>query len=832
MKVKVAALGILLICIILAAPAQATIQNPILSSGDTRAYINYLETFYRTVVQTSIGSSLWSGYYTFPIYDETGGDYFNYWIDDHGKILLAGNELGDQSLRNRASTFLMQGMYPQGFFPGRMVNSSLYRDVSTGSLINVDYFVTNRMIGLVNGSAVEGTKVFERAVTIGSIWDSKTATKVTPLDLKSPFVADIAPTELYIGNDTTHLRKVGLGGTQPSTQTLELIETIGSFPLAERSNLTVRRTINVVDPLAQITGVQLLVDTILTKWRPYAAVEIQVRNGWSSNVVFGNFTWAMASNDHYSSYIPYFFWLRKADGIMSGPTLLYRGVNATLWSSGSQPRSILFTGFQTPEFAVKGYKLQMGSGPDLTRIRYTWDFGHSVQFTVAGNLAVIAPDGYSTKKTFLVNPMEKTPWGEASAILALDDLTIPDGWTLSIPGSWGIVVLALAQYAKLTGNSEILARAKQLWNFYYADASQRLTPTWIPENPKHRPIIYYRSLYTHTLTGLLLDSSNSTYRTWAESVIQKAIIEEQDKNPGSANYGGLPFGLEEDGWAYALLLKMFQVTGNRNHQTIAHEILNAITANLGYTADTLGSWPPQPASCTAHLPSVITLNPDGSCSAVYSNHPQYIFRASEMLYGFILGSTFEGTDSPLLYDKPIMLATVTNLWKMSVDQGSGKMSVNTRYADDLTGQANSETQPLGMLALAIWKQQMWNRTIGVYAEKITGATVTSLVYETTGGNLTVSLKGPNSGSASAKFYYRDGAPSVEFTQGSGSGVYDSNTKMFTVSVTLNASGIAVFKIAHPTQPTGPDIAIIAVTVGAASAVVVGVIVVARKRVKG
>jgi len=202
-----------------------------------------------------------------------------------------------------------------------------------------------------------------------------------------------------------------------------------------------------------------------------------------------------------------------------------------------------------------------------------------------------------------------------------------------------------------------------------------------------------------------------------------------------------------------------------------------------------------------------------------------------MLYGFILGSIFEGTDSPLLYDKPIMLATVTNLWKMSVDQGSGKISVNTRYPSDLTGQANSETQPLGMLALAIWKQQMWNRTVGVYVEKITGATVTSLVYETTGGNLTVNLKGPNSGSATAVFYYRDGAPSVEFSQGSGSGSYNPTTKMYTVSVILNASGVAIFKIKHPTQPTGPDIAIIAAITGGVSAVVVGIIIVARKRVK-
>jgi hypothetical protein len=429
--------------------------------------------------------------------------------------------------------------------------------------------------------------------------------------------------------------------------------------------------------------------------------------------------------------------------------------------------------------------------------------------------------------------MDKTPWGEASTILSMSDLAIPDGWTTAMPGSWGLAILALVQYAKITGNSEILAQAKQLWDFYYADASARLAPTWIPENPKHRPIIYYRSLYSHALAGLMLDASNSTYKTWAENVIQKAFIEEQDLNPASANYGGLPFGLEEDGWAYALLLKLFQITGTRRYQTLAHQIFSAIEANLGYTTDTKSTWPPQPASCTAHLPSVMTLNPDGSCSSVYANHPQYVFRSSEMLYGFILGSTFEGTDSPLLYDSPIMLAAVTNLWKMTEDQGSGKLSVNTRYnyPDDTTGQSNSETQPLGMLALAIWKQQMWNRTIGVYVEKVTGATVTSLVYETIGGNLTVGLKGPNSESATAKFYYRDGAPSVEFTQGSGSGVYDANTKMYTVSVTLNSSGVAVFKIRHPTQPTGPNIAIIAAVTGGVSAVVVGIVIVARKRVK-
>ena len=827
MKLKI--LALLLVISLLIVPAQATIQNPISSADSTKAYTKYLETFYRSVTQTYLSRTLWSGYQTFPIYDETGGDYFNYWIDDHGKILLAANTLGDQSLRNRASTFLMQSYYPEGpFFPGRMVNSSVYRDVAPGPITNVDYYATNRLVAVINASAVEGSKVYERAVTIGSVWDNKTATKVAPLDIKSPFVVDIAPVELWFGNDSTHLRRVGFGGTHPSTQTLELIETIGPFGLlAERSNLTVRRTINVVDPLAQITGVQLITDTIITKWRPYATIQMKVVNGWTNPIIVQNVTLGLCSNDHYSPYIPYFWWLKKADGSVTGPTLLYRGVNATLWNGlGSRPVSNLFTGFQTPEFAVKGYKVTILS-PALSKIFYTLDYGHSIQYTF-NRTETVPATGSGSVEQILLNPMEKTPWGYADKALALNDLNIPDGWTLSMPGSWGPTLYALAEYAVLTGNSEVLDRAEDFWNFYYDDVSQRLAPTWIPENPKHRPVVYYRSLYPHALTGLILDPSNSTYLLWAQNVTQKAIFEEQDLNPGSANYGGLPLGLEEDGWAYALLMKLYQITGQRNYQTVAYQIRNAITANLGWTTD--ATWPPQPASATAHLPSVITLNPDGSASSVYSNHPQNIFRSSEMTYGFILGSTFEGTDSPLMYDSPLLLGTVTNLWKMTVDQGSGKLSVNVRYPDDVTGQSNSETQPLGMLALAIWKQAMYNRTVGVYVEKVGSATLRNLVYQTTGGNLTVTLKGVDSGSATAILYYRDGAPTVIFSSGSGSGVYDGATKLYTVSATLNSTGFAVFKVVHPTQPTGPDIAIIAAAGGVAS-IIAAVIYVTRKKVK-
>ena len=832
---KRALIIILLLGLALIPSVHAPIQNPILSNGDTQSYIAYLNTLKNTVTQTHISTSLWTGYRAFPILDTTGGDYYNYWADDQGKILFAANELQDLTLRSTASDFIMRNHLdvPQGsFLVGRHVDSRLYRSVPTGSILDVNYYATNFMIAVVNGSALEGTRVYERAVTLGPVWANKTGSTQTPLDINSPFTVDIAPTEVWFGNDTSHLRRVGIGGSSPSTTlALTLIENIPTQGIAaERANYTIRRVVTLIDPLGLISGVTLTVDTTITLWRPYATISMYVTNGSGGNIVVSNMTLAFASNDHYIPYVPYFYWQKLADGSVTSPNpvLLYRGVNVTLWSSGSQPVSTLFTGFQTPEFADKGYEVSM-LNTQLSKIRYTYDFGHSLQYTVNAENQIVADSASSSSAIFLATPMDKTDWSSAPAILNQNDLVIPDGWTLAMPGSWGLILLALAQYGQLTHDQQILTRAKALWNFYKNDVDYRLAPTWIPENPSHAPVLYFRSAYTFALAGLILDSSNSTYLTEAENMAQVTVLQKLDVNPASANYGGLPYALEENGWAYALLLKLYFVTGQRSYQTAAHGILSAIKTNQGFTADTKTSWPNTVSSCTQFLPSVYVANTDGSCSSAFSNHPQNVFRASEMTYGFILGSTFEGTGSLFLYNNTAVLSAVSNIWKMSYSQSVG-IAIDARYASDLTGQSNTETQPVGMLGLAIWKQLTFNHTVGVYVEKVTGATLTGLTYNTNGGNMTITLQGPSSGgSATVKVYSRDVQPTVAFITGSGTPSWSA--PFLTVTVTLTGSGAGKFIIINPNNPVGPNLPLIIGAVGAVSAVVVGVIYVTRKKVQ-
>ena len=831
-------------------PAVAS-PNPAFSTGDAQAYVTYMQSLFRTVIRPDTSIVIERGYQTYPIYDVAGGDYFNYWTDDHGKILLAGALLDDsttmlQAFRevSQASIQTSQGAY----LASRITNSSLYSATALGNTTAPNnYYITNRIVAFANASNTESpqTKVFEKAVSVASVWDSQVNTLDSNLK-NGPFVTSISPMQIYWTNSSsgTFMRNTIFG--PQTSQTVKIFNYPGNPLQFGLPYYRIQRLVSVNDSLGLIPlgNVKLEVNVTFTPWRPYGAITMRLVNNWSQNIYVSNVTLAFGSTDSFLDYVPWLYYQYRADGSTNGPIMVRRGINQTLWDgSGPSVSKMLLSGFRTPEFA-KGWLASVQSTQyGLAAVKWTAYMAHSVGLVVKGSLInAIPPSGFSP---FLITanfmPQDKTDYYMASSLFGINENALPDGVVPTLAASWGLVTLGVVEYYLATGDVQALTLAKQLWSYQYNDAKQRLAPTWVPENPEHYPSVYFRALYPHALAGLLLDSTNSTYKGWAQNVTQVAIYKHLDLNVGSPNYGGFAFGLdmEENAWAYALLMKQYQLYSDTKARDVAHGLRDAIKANTGYTDQAVcTSWPQGSSSYNQFLPSVYQVdrlwNP-----YTWANHPQSVFRPSEMLIGLILGAEYEGSASQLIYDKAISLATVSMLWKMQTPLNSG-FAVDVRYWD-LSCNSNSETQPDGMVALALWKASMWNLTQTVYLNRVYKASVSSLVYSTTDGTLTVGLTSiPSATGANISLYYpysyRNGTwPTlrVDFSNSTtitdAVTLYSQTTKMLNLRLSFPVSGVLTITIRQSQQPTGSNLALIAVGVGAVSAIVAGVIIVSRSK---
>jgi hypothetical protein len=849
---RIALPGVIIILTLLLATLQVShvVSNPAFSTGDTKAFITYLNSLYRTVIRPDASSVIVRGYQTYPVYNVTGGDYFNYWTDDHGKILLAGALLDDPTMMLQAFREVSQASIRTGqgaYLASRIANSSFYSLTTLGNTTAPNnYYITNRMVAFANASNTESpqTDVFEKAVAVASIWDSRVNTLNS--NLKSgPFVASIAPLEIYWGNDTTHIRRTTFAQITPEKVTI--FNSLGNPSKFILPYYRIQRLVSVNDTLGVIPlgNVKLEVNVTFVPWRPYGVVTMRVINNWSQSIRVGNVTLAFASADSFLDYVPWFYYQYHANGVIDGPIIVRRGINQTLWNgSGSPIQKVLFSGFATPEFA-KGWLANVQSAQyGLDKIIWTTCMAHSVGFIVDGSLSTAIPAGSNTLNLISANfiPQDKIDYYMAPSLFSIDENSLPDGMVWSLAASWGIVTLGVVEYYLATGDRDALTLAEQLWSYQYNDAKQRLAPTWIPENPEHFPSVYFRALYAQALAGLLLDSNNATYKGWAENVTEIAIYQQLDLNLGSPSYGGFAYGLdtEENAWAYALLMKEFQLYSDRSAQTRGHSLRDVIKSNIGFTDQSVcTSWPLGSSSYNQFLPSVYLVDRLGN-PYTWANHPQSVFRPSEMLIGLILGAEYEGSDGASLYDMPVNLATVSMLWKMQTPLNSG-FAVDARYWDPSCN-SNSETQPDGMLALALWKARMWNLTQQVYLNRIYKTSLTSISYSKSNGDLRLTLQSTASATgANITLYYpnsyQDGThPTLGVWFSNGTNIanavayYSTTSKMLSLRLTFPTSGSLTIEISQTQQPVGPPLAIIA-GVGAVVAVAAGVIHAARKQMQ-
>jgi len=105
-------------------------------------YLTYLESLY---------NEEFGGFRCYP--DPTHGDYFNYWIDDAGKLLIALVEGWDYDYVSKAVDFLASNMYGN-YFVQRVVDSRIFYEGDAGS----DYYFTNRIVGVGNATKEWGER--------------------------------------------------------------------------------------------------------------------------------------------------------------------------------------------------------------------------------------------------------------------------------------------------------------------------------------------------------------------------------------------------------------------------------------------------------------------------------------------------------------------------------------------------------------------------------------------------------------------------------------------------------------------------------------------------
>lgn len=844
--------------------AQAA-ANPAFSTGDTQAFLNYLKSFYQTVYRPDTGAVILKGYRCNPVYNITGGDYFNYWTDDHGKILLVASLLGDMDVASRAYAFIKQNSIetPSGrYLFGRIANSSLYSSSPIGESATPaenNYYLTNRILAFINASDWQSpkTNVFEKALSVANVWDA--LSNNVPPDLNAgPFVVAISPMMVYWSNSSAPglTRQAIVGPSTPQNVTLYYYSGLrdSSGQVVIPPYYRVRRLVGLWDPrgLVPTGAIKVEVNATMVPWRQYTTITLRVINHWTDNIYVSNATLAFASIDNflYREY-PYFYWEHRSNGVVEGPILPQRGGDQTLWDgTGSAPDKILFAGFSWPAGiveATKGWLATIDSARyGLARIDWTSYMGDSVNVWAKANFTMpVTPNGASPVLiSASLTPMQKTSYYMASALFGIDEQALPDGTVMEMSASTGLVALGLAEYYLRTNRPDVLELTKGVWAFLYNDARQRLSPpSWIPQSASERITgAYYRSTLTHAIAGLLLDPKDTTYRGWAREVTEKLIYRFIDTDSSSAIYGGFTndqVDAEEYGYAYALLMLQYRLYGDKRAHDIANGLLNGLKVNSGYTDETPPrTWPLVSSSPIRFLPSVYLTLRNGTAFN-WINIASQVWRLGEMNIGLMLGAMFDGSGDEVAYDEPQALAAVDLVWKAQASQGPDEFSVYAGYNWDTTFSSNTETQPAGMMALALWKAHMWNMTRTVYVNRVYRASLASVYYSTTDATLYLVLNSVSSlTGATVSLYYPYSyqilnMPTlrVEFSNGTiiGDAVsfYSQTTRMLTLGLTFPAGGQLTIIIRQIQVPVGLVVAL----ASAVTAAIIAIILVRRKKMK-
>ena len=628
-----------------------------LYSEDIRADVVY---GYRQYVR-SLYVPGW-GYRCNPTYNEAGGDYYNFWFDDHGKILLMMNFLQDYEAGRWAVDFLMNarlGEYPFG----RRVNAStIHIDGGIGGW----YLVNNKILGVGNYSATENTKIYERVMSLAHVVFPDAPNWIAGIYL---FDADINGYRYILG--------------PPSSYSLQIID-------RRPEKVTVMMKVP-IEPTLKVYGI---INATLLPHKDYVLIEARIRNEGSSAVNVTRFGIGLGNLADYMPYIPYYSWVRLTNG-----TIYYTEVehntsrNYYIWNRWEQrfsgrygnirPDVWVFSGYMTPEFA-KALIVKIANYSAIEELNYVHDlFGKTLRIVHLID-ETLQPGASSRRFVMYVTGLDKFQKDRVKDVAQImrnvvDGLPGYIDVDISMPASWGISVYALAEYAQATGDQAVMEYAKKLWNYYYEDVKERIFS------------VYFRSLYPHALAGLILDPKNSTYLDWARNVSDAIMNLWQNMNSSSPAYGSLvnknyKQALEEHGWAYALLTAMHKATG----ESIYRERANLIKNSIKYSNE----W--------SNL-KVYLLDYDGKPYVEAAGNPLHLFRATEMMYALAI--------SGVPYNDPLMLTAVSMIWRFTRETPRG-LSISL----DPPPESNTETQPMSAAAFGVWKALMQRAARGAYIQ--------------------------------------------------------------------------------------------------------------------
>ena len=664
------------------------------------------------------------------------------------------------------------------------------------------YYATNNLVGVENVSYARGVNVYEQTMSFASVVADENATSFLSLNNQqvqqalgnSPWISD------FFIFDTTYS---ATANNYIQRQIFPFASSVGSrIPYIVYLSGGNGSSINVDMWVAAnpFRNVYFWINETLQSGQDWLQPRIQMVNYGLTPVTVSNIGFGLGSMDVFMKYQPFFSSVRLSNGsIISashnlGDTFLNASSSYYVYNQatmGSSPVSLFWSGFRTPEFA-DGFMVNILNSSKVSEIDYVSNFfGHSIRFGLNENNLVVPSGGKSGKFVFQVVPLAKALWTEPAWLLTsvLPYVLSHPGTDAAIPGSWGIDVLSMAGYAVQTGNATALAFAKALWNSDYKDVIQRLHPAATSYNPTRQPEIYYRSLFTFGAAGLILYPGNSTVIGMAENIAQYAIDNQMTKY-------GLPFGLEEDGWACLLLNLLTVETGLSHYEADATTIENSILYDTAYVPHTPTTWPAYSTSNTQFTPSIWNLNSTGGVNA-WSNHPQNVFRSGEMMTGF-LGNYLGVPDfqQQSAWENPAVLTAFTLIQEMSNSQTSG-LAVDARYSTDTSGNSNTETQPVTVVGLLAFMKAMQAQT-GLYVSSIRDGGLGSASWTSNGYHNFLNLGLTTSGTTKATLTVNFGA--IPPTQVSVIGQFSAYSMSGNTLIIDGASGTISIQVPLVTGP--------------------------------
>jgi hypothetical protein len=653
------------------------------------------------------------------------------------------------------------------------------------------YYANNGIMGIANYSSIENTHVYEKTMAVAIITDTENRTNYQLHNqiVQQAFGGSPYITDFFIWDSDNNAS--GYMGRQIFPYSID----IGSVPYRLYVSGGNGSAIN-IDFWIGVNTYQNLyawINETMSVGTDYVEPTLTAQNLGTSYIVFNDLNFGLGSLDTFMKYNPYWSWLQLSNGTI---VEAQHGFNDTYvsnpnsyfvytagqkgFANGVTPSALLWTGFKTPEFA-DGFLVQPLAPASVEEIDYVSNFfGHSIRIVNNLNGQGLSMGQLTTSFSFKFTTLAKTLWTEPSVLLNVflnHVVGATNGIDMSYAGTWGFDTYGLATWGLASNNQTVLNFAKQLWNSQYQDASQRLHPTNEPYNPTSQPVIYYRSLYLFTIAGLLLYPDNSTVQTWANNVVTYAITDQM-------NSYGLPFGLEENGWAVNLLSTLYangfttpaeQQIYNQDIQ----DIVSNVGTNLNFEAQTPSSWPLYPTNYLTNTPSLWNFNATGAVNA-YCNHPQNVFRCGE--FSFAIDTAYHSDPLGTLsyfYDTNGSLVSMSNFWGMSYlenltspaspcSQSSGGecgYSIDVRYADN-SGNSNTETDPVSLLGMIAWMENMQSAT-GTYISNLHGAGLTSINFHTGSiSELIIGLSVPTGNTANITVNLEDVVSSPQYKPGS------------------------------------------------------------------